>query len=151
MERRLQNDYAFVAIVIQGLRGFGCPGGTLGSAAPLRAWHGAGNNSHFRQRPVIFGGYLGACAADLRGLPWARRDNQEELIMTDEDLGFAAAGQAWMAWPTEIGQNAVAVIARTRDEWASRASVSSSPDEIEDDGTRFARPLFRLAPAGSNQ
>jgi len=65
--------------------------------------------------------------------------------MDDEEMGFAAAGQAWMAWPTDVEQTAVAVIARTRREWASRGNPSPAPDETDVDRAGFAHPLFRLA------
>jgi hypothetical protein len=76
---------------------------------------------------------------------WAQLGIQEEAIMRNGKMGFSAAGQAWMAWPTDVAQTAVAVIARTRQEWASRGDASSSPDEIDVDRTRIGHPLFRLA------
>ena len=65
--------------------------------------------------------------------------------MTDGEMGLSAAGQAWIAWPTDVGQTAVAVIAKTRLEWVSRGNASLSPDETDVDRTRFAHPLFRLS------
>lgn len=103
-----------------------------------------GDNSHFRQHSVILAGYLACIAADLCGPLRAGRGTQREMIMDDEDSGFSAAGQAWMAWPTDVGQTAAAVIAITRHEWNSRGNGSPSPDEVDAGRTRFKRPLFRL-------
>ena len=65
--------------------------------------------------------------------------------MTNGTMGFSRDGQEWMGWPTDFEQTAVAVIAKTRDEWASRGNASPSPDETDVDRTRCAHPLFRLA------
>ena len=65
--------------------------------------------------------------------------------MTDGEMGLSAAGQAWIAWPTDVGQTAVAVIATTRHAWALRGKASPSLDETDVDRTQFAHPLFRLA------
>ena len=104
-----------------------------------------GENSHFRQRPVIFGGYRAACAADPCGLSRARRCNQEEKLVKDKVCGIWAAGQVWMAWPTDVARTAVAVIEKTRLEWVARGNESRSSGETDVDRTRFAHPLFRLA------
>jgi hypothetical protein len=65
--------------------------------------------------------------------------------MTGGEMGFSRDGQDWMGWPTDLGQTAVAVIAKTREEWASRGNASPSPGETDVDRTRCAQPLFRLA------
>lgn len=65
--------------------------------------------------------------------------------MTDGEIEFLGAGEAWTAWPTDVRQNAVAIIEITRREWLSRGNASLAPDETDVDHARFAQPLFSLA------
>jgi len=58
-----------------------------------------GENSHFRQRPVIFGGYLVAPGRPVR-LSGAGTNIQEDVIMTDGEMEVWTAGQDWTGWPT---------------------------------------------------
>jgi hypothetical protein len=61
--------------------------------------------------------------------------------MINRERGFPPADRKWMGWPTDVRQRALAVIAKTRYEWASRGAT----DEPVVDRPRFAHPLFELA------
>jgi len=65
-------------------------------------------------------------------------------------FAFSAAGQTWMAWPTDVERNAVAVIDTTRREWFSRGSTLHAPDADEGDRAQFAHPAFRRARDAKN-
>jgi hypothetical protein len=65
--------------------------------------------------------------------------------MTNGEKGFFTAGQAWLACASDVGQNAVAVIAITRQEWLPQGNASVSPEETDDDRARFAHQLLGLA------
>jgi hypothetical protein len=66
---------------------------------------------------------------------------QKELIMIYQNGGFPPADRDWMAWPIELRQSALAVIATTRCEWALRGAA----DEPCAARARIAHPLFKLA------
>ena len=61
--------------------------------------------------------------------------------MINQDRNFPTDDGEWMVWPIDVLQRALAVIATTRYEWASRGAA----DEPVVDRGRFAHPLFRLA------
>ncbi len=65
--------------------------------------------------------------------------------MIDQEMDFPAADHAWQAWPTELGRTAEAVIALTRQAWASRGNESPSSEGtgVKRDG--FAHPLVGIA------
>jgi hypothetical protein len=66
---------------------------------------------------------------------------QKELIMINREGGFLSAEREWMAWPIELRQRALEVIATTRCAWA----LQGAADEPCADRVRIAHPLFRLA------
>ena len=71
--------------------------------------------------------------------------------MTDGDMEVWTVGQDWTGWPTDLVQAAVAVIAKTRQEWVSRGYASASPGGSSVNGTRYADALFRFAADAKNR
>ncbi len=106
------------------------------------------HNSHFRQRFVIFGGYLESRAADLyqAALGTITAFVLEELIMIDQEIHRPFADR--MARSPDVAQTIAAIIAKTRHEWTSQRPASVSPDETVVERTRPARPWLRLAQGG---
>jgi hypothetical protein len=69
---------------------------------------------------------------------------QKELIMINQDRGFAPAEWDWMGWPADLGRTAAGVIEKTRRAWASRGIESASVEKSDAACARFAHPLFTL-------
>jgi hypothetical protein len=79
-----------------------------------------------------------------------RTDFQEEPIMIDQEQECRQHDCDWMQWPLDAGTNdirqrALAVIAATRKQWTSSASVSPMFDGIGVDSKLLAHPLLRRA------
>ena len=66
--------------------------------------------------------------------------------MKDDEIGIEGASQAWMNWPTDLGQTAIAVIAKTRGEWLPRGSLSPLSKNDQDNGTGCGHSVLRLVP-----
>jgi hypothetical protein len=49
--------------------------------------------------------------------------------MIDAEAVYPPAEREWMGWPTDIQQRALAVIATTRYEWASRPAAGERASE----------------------
>lgn len=111
----------------------------LGST--LRA---GGDNSHRRQRPVIFGCYLGLPAADRAWSDLPQPDRLKEQIMIEQETNFPRVERTWRGWPTDLGQTATAVIERTRQVWVSRRNDFILPDAAGANSASFVHPLFTL-------
>jgi len=60
--------------------------------------------------------------------------------MINQFSAFPPADLEWMAWPTDMRQRALEVIATTRNEWVSQGVVA----EPVADRARFVRRLFGL-------
>jgi len=69
---------------------------------------------------------------------------QKELIMIDQDRGYAPAEWEWMGWPADLGRTAAGVIEKTRRAWASRGNEPASVAKTAAACARFAQPLFTL-------
>lgn len=65
--------------------------------------------------------------------------------MNYREMELWAVGESWMGWPTDVGQTAVAVIAKTREAWALQGNASPLPAATVINRTEFDHPSFGLA------